>query len=122
MPCYDPRDDDERDKAKKLMQLLNIDLSSKSLNEIDSIANKIQLMAERCASLEAALCAVCNELDRREIAENVLSEASRNGLIDLMQFYSDHKKEDAARLANDIHKRYSKDELAVIKKLIDGQM
>jgi len=106
MPCYDGRDS---------VQIRTVYESGISPEKLESANRNIK-------QLEAALCAVCNELDRRGIAENVLSEASRNGLIDLMQFYSSHKKEDVARLANDIHKRYSKDELAVIKKLIDSQM
>jgi acyl-ACP thioesterase len=71
--------------------------------------------------MEAMVCALLNELDRRGIAEQVIAEASRNGLIDIMGFWAVHKKDDISRIADDIHHRYSKDEQEVIRKLLSAK-
>lgn len=90
MPCYYPDEDDE----------------------------KLKTLSEKVPYLEAVLCAIFSELDRRNIAEEVIAEASRYGLINIMDLYLEHSKTDKARLAKDIHTRYSKDELLIIKELI----
>jgi hypothetical protein len=87
-------------------------------NEIENAQyQKNKIDAEK-KQLEAVLCALCSELDRRGIAVEVIAAATHNGLIDLLAFWQEHKKDDASRLANDINKRYSKDELAVIKTIL----
>jgi hypothetical protein len=48
---------------------------------------------------------------------NFIAEASRNGLIGLVDFYQVHKKDDKSRLAAEIHK-YSKDEQRVIREIL----
>jgi hypothetical protein len=103
MPCYDSR---------------NTYSNGRSEGEAAGFEKGKQFAARHINQLEAALCAILNELERRDICENVVAEASRNGLIDLMGFWVNHKKSDRARLANDIHK-YSKDEQAVIRELLD---
>lgn len=102
MPCYDPRDDvpvvyengvppDEHEKA-----------------------------LAKVSKLEAVLCAVFNELDRKNILEETVSEASRNGLVNVMSFYQKHKADDIAKLISDLHRRYSKDELEIVKHLLNS--
>lgn len=101
MPCYDQRDD-----------------QTKYVYETGISPEKLQSVRNEIAELEASICAICNELDRRGIAQSVLVEASRNGLIDLMSFWEIHTKKDSDRIAADIHQRYSKDEIAIIKQII----
>jgi hypothetical protein len=110
MPCYDGRNSetivyrngvspDEVTKAR-----------AESMREIKDLRNAISW-------LEAALCAVLNEVERRDDAMNFIAEASRNGLIGLVDFYQVHKKDDKSRLAAEIHK-YSKDEQRVIRDIL----
>lgn len=110
MPCYDDRSGqtiiyrngvspDEVTKAR-----------AESMREIEHLNNAVSW-------LEAALCAVLNEVERRDDAMNFIAEASRNGLIGLVDFYHTHKKSDESRLAAEIHK-YSKDEQRIIKKIL----
>lgn len=68
--------------------------------------------------LTGALCAVINELDRRNIVADILAESSRNGLIDVLGFWVKHKNDDIARLAETLH-RYSKDEQQILKDLLN---
>jgi len=68
--------------------------------------------------LEAALCATMNELEVRGIAPQVMAEASRNGQIDLMTFWSDHVESDEARIAAFVHRSFSKDEQKILKRLL----
>ena len=89
MPCYDPRPSE--------------DLS------------RLENQNER---LTGIICALVNELDRRGITVDVVSEAQRHGKIEIFPFIKKHMNEDINRLAFDITSRYSKDELAIIKKLI----
>lgn len=111
MPCYTPPDMSQFVDVRAF-EKVNLELTCTSEQ-----ANNFQIQANK---LKASLCAICNELDRRGIAENVLAEASRNGLIDLMTFWKDHKANDKARLAHTIH-QYSKDEQKIIKDLLKGE-
>jgi len=88
MPCYDSRVTEDTDRKSKQNKWLS-----------------------------SALCAILNELERRDICESVLAEASRSGLIGLVDFWAHHKQDDVSRLAKELHK-YSKDEQAVLKKLL----
>lgn len=67
--------------------------------------------------LEGALCAIIRELEEKGIAAEIVAESSRNGLVDIMGFWSHHQKNDESRLAKELHK-YSKDEQRVLKKLL----
>lgn len=68
--------------------------------------------------LEAGLCAIITELEKRGIANEVISQASKSGLIDLMSFWEQHKKEDEVRLANELHK-FSEHEQEILRKLLN---
>lgn len=96
MPCYDPRSDVDPTPYK---------------TEIDQLKNVID-------SLEAGLCAVITELEQRGIAYEILSHASKRGLIDLMSFWEKHSLKDEVRLAKELHK-FSEHEQAILKKLIN---
>ena len=70
--------------------------------------------------LEAALCAILNELEERGIAAAVAADSSRNGLVDIMGFWSFHRESDESRLASKLHE-YSKDEQRILKKLLEAE-
>lgn len=70
--------------------------------------------------LEAALCALITELEKKGIANEIISQASKSGLIDIMTFWEKHKKEDEVRLARELHK-FSEHEQEVLKRLLNKQ-
>lgn len=82
------------------------------------LKKKIEEQEKLINGLEGALCAICNELDRRKILNDVVSKASKSGFIDILTWWHHHEQSDRSRLAADIHKRYSVDELAVIAQII----
>lgn len=91
MPCYDPRADDlARENAEKVKWF------------------------------EAALCAVFNELERRGILENVLFHASRQGEINLPNFWKEHMNADQNKVLDTLN-RFSSDELEILKRIINNQ-
>lgn len=98
MPCYDSRPRDE---------------AIANINKLKDAARSIEI-------LEGYLCAVMSELESRGIAESVMVNASRNGLIDLVGFWKYHKENDRARLLAEIHK-YSVDEQRIIKELLNNK-
>ena len=98
-------------------------------NQIIDIHNKnIKLRGEnfylkkqkdRNDKLEASLCALITELEKRDIANEVIAQASRSGLIDLMSFWKEHKQEDETKLANKLHTMFSEHEQELIKKILN---
>ena len=145
MPCYDGRSDDGFDEgyekgyadAKRKHETTNVikiegehsETIDRLNNQIIDIHNKnIKLRGEnedlkkqkdRNDKLEASLCALITELEKRDIANEVISQASRSGLIDLMGFWEEHKQEDEIKLANELHTMFSEHEQEVIKKLLN---
>jgi hypothetical protein len=95
-----------------------IDLHKKNRRLQESL-DKLEAQKDRNNKLEASLCALITELEKRDIANDVISQASRSGLIDLMKFWQDHRQEDEARLANRIHRMFSEHEQEVIKNLLN---
>lgn len=80
--------------------------------------HKINDLIERNKYLEAALCAIITELEKRNIANEIITEASKNGIIDLMNFWSCHFDNDKTRLAVELFK-YSEHEKAIIKQILN---
>ena len=74
---------------------------------------------DRNDKLEASLCALITELEKRDIANEVIAQASRSGLIDLMGFWKEHKQEDETKLANKLHTMFSEHEQELIKKILN---
>jgi hypothetical protein len=67
--------------------------------------------------LEAALCAIMNELKRRNIAGSVVSIASEKGNINILDIWDKHKDSDVSRLSKELNK-YSEDEQDIIRSLL----
>ena len=53
----------------------------------------------RINELEAMLCAIFNELEVRNIANEVIGDAEKNGKVNISDFWKEHQKEDKERLA-----------------------
>jgi len=80
---------------------------------------KIAELIESTKWFEGALCAIFTELEKRGIANEVISQASKSGLIGIMDFWKRHSKEDETRLAVELHK-YSEHEQEILKKLLNS--
>jgi len=110
MPCYDGR---ERENVR-----------TEYINGVnpEPYNYKISKLKDQVAQLEAGLCAIITELEKKGIANEVISQASRSGLINLMDFWEKHSKEDEARLAKKFH-LFSEHEQDVIRKMVrDGKI
>ena len=104
MPCYDSRDHKPQIEYQ---------------NGVDpSLVRKEKQRADKA---EAMLCALMTELNQQNLAEKVMAQASRHGLIDLMAFWEKHQADDRARLAKELHK-YSVDEQRVMFELIKASI
>ena len=95
-----------------------IDIHDKNVKLHDEIF-ELRNQKDRNDKLEASLCALITELEKRNIANEVIAQASRSGLIDLMGFWEEHKQEDETKLANKIHTMFSEHEQEVIKKILN---
>lgn len=109
MPCYERREEPSREP---------IIIYKDRNNPEDQI--KIAKLIDQKKELEAGLCAIITELEKRKIAHEIISQASKSGLINLMDFWLNHSKEDETRLARELHK-FSEHEQAIIKKLLNAR-
>ena len=107
MPCYDGR---------------SAESSIEYRNGVDPepLEYEIFQLKENVKKLAAGLCAIITELEQDGIANQILSQASKSGLIDLMDFWDKHRKTDETRLAKELHK-YSEHEQAVFKRLLNEE-
>lgn len=109
MPCYDPRSSGSYDDGYSAGQRAN-----------HTHDNELDKYKDYTSKIDAAMCAVLNELERRDIIESVITSASRHGLIDIVGWWSSHKQDDKSRLTESLHK-YSVDEQRVLFELLKGQ-
>jgi hypothetical protein len=78
---------------------------------------KIEALERKIILFEAGLCAIITELDREKLSYKILSNASKNGGINLMEFWNEHTKNDESRIGVYLHK-LSDHELDIAKKLL----
>ena len=81
---------------------------------------RIAELTDQNRRLEAGLCAIITELEERNIADKIISQASKSGLIDLMDFWRKHSKDDESRLAEKLH-RFSEHEQKILKRLLNNK-
>jgi len=113
MPCYQPSDAEIRAGQR----------TDERVEEVrQSVQKEMGFLESRNSQYQSGLCAIITELEKRGIAHEILPEASRKGLIDLMQFWDYHKKDDESRLARDFHERYSTHEQELLKKIINKEI
>ena len=110
MPCYDPYYNDR------------IEVRTEFRNGVDPgpYEHVINKLKDKVKYLEAGLCALITELEKRGISNEVISQASKSGLIDLMGFWSDHSKSDEARLSKELHK-FSEHEQEMLRKILNNK-
>ena len=108
MPCYDGRDKET--------------VRTEYLNGVDPspYENKIIKLHDQVKQLEAGLCALITELEKEGIADRVIAQASKSGLIDLVGFWDNHSKEDETKLSKELHK-FSEHEQVILKRLLNAR-
>lgn len=94
MPCYDPRGNEP---------------------QIKYVDNPETLETNRM--LVAIICAILTELERNGIAENIITEAERNGEVKIQEMWNLHKQEDKERLGKLIE-GLSDHEKSVLRNLL----
>lgn len=99
MPCHDPRSN-----AEIIYE-----------NGIDPALLREE--QRRSEMFEAALCAICNELQKLDKAEEILLTASRNSKMDLMSLWYSHQNSDRARIARMLE-NYSTHEIDIMRDLL----
>ncbi len=109
MPCYDPRPRGDYEEGYE---------AGKSDAATDRL--KLEEYKDYSMKIDAALCAVLNELEQRNLIASVIANASRHGLIDIVGWWESHKKDDKSRLAKLLYE-YSIDEQRVLFDLLKGQ-
>lgn len=102
MPCYDGRDKQRTETVYR---------SGISPSDMQKVIDKNEW-------LEAAVCALMKELGKRNISGGVVAEASRKWVDRFDGFLGAHQKSDESRIAKALHS-FSKDEQAIIKKLLN---
>ena len=111
MPCYDPFNSPSN----------NRETIREIITKVDNPQDKQEIikLTDTVKRLEAGLCAIMSELDRKGIANEIISQASKSGLINLMDFWEAHSKEDETRIARALH-HFSEHEQIVMKKILNS--
>ena len=109
MPCYDSRSNESR--------VVYVD---KLQPEVDGLNKALSEHKNYSMQIDAAMCAILNELEQRNIIEGVIVQASRHGLIDIVGWWETHKQDDKSRLTKSLH-NYSVDEQRVLFNLLKDQ-
>jgi len=103
MPCYDGRSESRERIEIQYVNGVNPNIHSNLINENNY--------------LEACLCAIITELEKKKIANEIITKASRSGLLNIMSFWLEHSKKDKTRISNEFHS-FSEHEQSLIRKLI----
>lgn len=65
--------------------------------------------------LTACLCAIFNELDKRGITTDVIQTASKDGGVNINDFWITHLQEDKDRILKQLRSTFTKHEMDLIK-------
>jgi hypothetical protein len=89
----------------------------------DNLLDKIELkkLKEYNEYLEACLGSILTELEKREIAEEIIDNATENGQVSIFSFWENHKQKDIARLQKELDK-FSEHEKQIIKELLQNKL
>jgi hypothetical protein len=112
MPCYDPIYGEPSRNKETIREIIT---------KVDNPEDKQEIikLTDTVKRLEAGLCAIISELERKGIANEIISQASKSGLINLMDFWENHSKEDETKMARALH-HFSEHEQIVLKKLLNS--
>lgn len=104
MPCSDNRPSSDYEQGYK---------SGK--RESDSTINSLK---GKITNLEAVLCAITNELNRRGVREEVIQEAEDRGDIKISDILKYHIEQDKIRLRRFLATYLSQDEMDLIDYMV----
>ena len=112
MPCYDPFHGETSRNKETIREIIT---------KVDNPEDKKEIikLTDTVKRLEAGLCAIISDLERKGIANEIISQASKSGLINLMDFWENHSKEDETKMARALH-HFSEHEQIVLKKLLNS--
>lgn len=94
-----------------------IDLRIPNSNNYNNKINMSQSIEIENTNLKASLCAIFTELENKNL-EYIIKDASISGMIDLNDFWENHKKEDIKKIDSIINS-LSYHEQKVLKKRIN---
>jgi len=111
MPCYDPQHNHSQSTRTEYVN---------RPYPVDNPKDKALIiqLEDKVKNLEAGLCAVFSELERKGIANEIISQASKSGLINLMDFWLKHSEEDETRISRALH-HFSEHEQILMKKILN---
>lgn len=117
MPCGDNRSDSSyqqgfHDGQSSVSDITTTDASGFIHSDRSKVLN------DRCKKLEAMLCALLTDLEERNIAFHVIASASRNGDVNIVEFWVRHLESDESLMAEKLLS-FSSQEISTIKKLLD---
>lgn len=69
--------------------------------------------------LEGIACALVNEIDKRGILDSVVTEAQKNGQVNIVNWIRDHEAADRKRLEGIVLSTFSVHERRMIKRMMD---
>ena len=116
MPCYQNRGWSENDyfiPRNSQKDDINYSDIEKQLEE-----RKMKTINKQYTAM---LCALFNDLKNRNILEDVLDTASKDGKIDFKLFIEEHEKEDIERLKEELLK-FSKHERQTLIKILNTEL
>jgi hypothetical protein len=72
----------------------------------------------RINELEAAVCALCNELEDMGYLDDVMAAAEKNGMTNIRKIWEQHQQEDLARMKKNLS-LFSEHEIKLIKQILN---
>lgn len=112
MPCQDGgfRDNSYHNRYGDYGNYENISISSIVQDEMKGLRSRILL-------LEAAICAMFTELEKRGILSEIIDDGSKSGGINLKDIWLQHTQKDEERLTEVLNK-FSEHEKIIIKRIL----
>lgn len=86
-------------------------------NDISS-SRDITRLKEKNEYLEACLCAIITELEKKDIAAEIILTAGKAGQVNIAKWWAEHKNDDVTRLTAEMRK-FSPQEWEILRKILN---
>ena len=83
--------------------------------------SQVEMYERKIEHLSACICALVNEIEKLDNADEIIIGAERNGIVNLQGFWRAHKKRDELRIRRDLDK-YSDHEMDILKSILEGRV
>ena len=87
----------------------------RTYGDIDPHSNTEYL--DRINELEAAVCALCNELEDMGYLDEVIKSAEKNGVTNIREIWKEHQHRDLVRMEKKLA-TFSEHEIKLIRKIL----